>query len=194
MRTRLHVESLWNVAGSQGMVRRRSEKQRDGARATPNPDATTGNEAELSATVDVLRGSTDSAADEHLLLGMILLKYIFDAFEALLVAVLAHWADAAAENWEEYTAENIFQVSPEVLWARLKAQAYPSTVGLTMCAPVHKRGSTIGTLGASVEGSIVSVDVQRWPRFPGEALREAPGSPRLDEPVFVPRFASSGER
>lgn len=175
-----------------GMVRRSSEKQRDGARVTPNPDATTGNEAELSVTVDALRGSTDGADDEHVLLGMIFLSYICDTFEGLLAAVLANWADPAAENCEEYTAENIFQVPPGALWAHLKAQAHQSTVGLITYAAIHKRGGTIGTLGAGVEGSVVSVDAQRWPGFAGEALREAPGSPRLDEPVSIARFASSG--
>ena len=175
------------------MVRRRCEKQRDGARATPNLDATTGTEAELSATVDALRGSTDAADDGHVLLGMILLQYIFDALEAFLVPVLAHWADAAPENSEEYTAENIFLV-PKARWAHLKAEAHQSTVGLTRYAAVRKRRGTIGTLGASAEGSIVSVDAHRWPGFPGDALREAPGNPRLDEPVPAARFASSRER
>ena len=59
---------------------------------------TTGDEAGLSATVDTLRGSTDAADDEHVVLGTIFQKYTFDAFEALLVAVLAHWLDAAAKR------------------------------------------------------------------------------------------------
>ena len=167
--------SLELSRGGQGVVRRRSEKQRDGGRATPNPDATTGDEAELSATVDALHGSTDDAADDHVVLGMIFLKYIFDALEAFLVAVLAHRADAATENGEKYTTEDIFQMPPETLWAHLKAQAHQSTAGLTTYAEVRKRGGTIGKLGASVEGSTLSTHTAGpdFPKRPSERLRKA---------------------
>ena len=44
------------------------------------------------------------------------------------------WGEDAAEDRDEYTAENIFWVPPEARWAHLKAQARQSTVGLTVDA------------------------------------------------------------
>ena len=43
--------------------------------------ATTGYEAELWRMADALRGSMDAAEYKHVVLGVIFLKYISDAFE-----------------------------------------------------------------------------------------------------------------
>ena len=43
--------------------------------------ATTGYEAELWEMADALRGSMDAAEYKHVVLGLIFLKYISDAFE-----------------------------------------------------------------------------------------------------------------
>ena len=50
--------------------------------------ATTGYEAELWAMADALRGSMDAAEYKHVVLGLIFLKYISDAFEERHAAVL----------------------------------------------------------------------------------------------------------
>ena len=44
-------------------------------------DATTGYEAELWKMADALRGSMDAAEYKHVVLGLIFLKYVSDAFE-----------------------------------------------------------------------------------------------------------------
>ncbi len=116
------------------MARSTSGERRKGAGSTPNGGATTGHEAELWAMADALRGSMDAAEYKHVVLGLIFLKYISDAFEERRAAVLAEWGEDAAENRDEYTAENIFWVPPEARWAHLKAQARQSTVGLTVDA------------------------------------------------------------
>ena len=104
--------------------------------ATPARDAntgaggaTTGYEAELWAMADALRGSMDAAEYKHVALGLIFLKYISDAFEERHAAVLAEWGADAAEDRDEYIAENIFWVPPEARWAHLKTQARQPTVG-----------------------------------------------------------------
>ncbi len=101
------------------------------ARSLPQPDndATTGHEAQLWAIADTLRGSMDAAEYKHVVLGLIFLKYISDAFEEHHAAVLVEWGDEAAGGRDEYTVENIFRVSPDARWGRLKAQARQSTVG-----------------------------------------------------------------
>ena len=95
----------------------------------PDSGATTGHEAELWAMADALRGSMDAAEYKHVVLGLIFLKYISDAFEERHAAVLAEWGEEAAEDRDEYIAENIFWVPPEARWWNLKAQARQSTIG-----------------------------------------------------------------
>ncbi len=78
---------------------------------------------------DALRGSMDAAEYKHVALGLIFLKYISDAFEERHAVVLAEWGEVAAEDRDEYTAENIFWVPPEARWAHLKATARQATIG-----------------------------------------------------------------
>ena len=92
--------------------------------------ATLGFEAKLWATADALRGSMDAAEYKHVVLGLIFLKYISDAFEehqAKLVAERAQGADP--EDPDEYRAKNIFWVPSEARWPNLKAQAKQPTIG-----------------------------------------------------------------
>ena len=91
--------------------------------------ATTGYEAELWRMADALRGSMDAAEYKHVVLGLIFLKYISDAFEERHAAVLAEWGEEAAEDRDEYVAENIFWVPPEARWAPLKNAARQPVIG-----------------------------------------------------------------
>ena len=59
------------------MARARTKKPR----AKTDTGATTGYEAELWRMADALRGSMDAAEYKHVVLGLIFLKYISDAFE-----------------------------------------------------------------------------------------------------------------
>ncbi len=113
------------------MARGTPRKRREQA-APANSGATTGHEAELWAMADALRGSMDAAEYKHVVLGLIFLKYISDAFEERRDAVLTEWGEDAAEDRDEYVAENIFWVPPEARWAQLRAQARQPTVGLTV--------------------------------------------------------------
>ena len=113
------------------MVRRRSERA-GGERQNPNGGATTGHEAELWTMADALRGSMDAAEYKHVVLGLIFLKYISDAFEEHRAALLAEWGEEAAEDRDEYVAESVFWVPAEARWAHLRAQARQPTVGQTV--------------------------------------------------------------
>ena len=71
---------------------------------------------------DALRGSMDAAEYKHVVLGLIFLKYISDAFEeahARLEAERDQGADP--EDPDEYRAQNIFWVPPEARWEYLKS-------------------------------------------------------------------------
>ncbi len=92
--------------------------------------ATVGYEAQLWQMADALRGSMDAAEYKHVVLGLIFLKYISDAFEeqhARLAAQKAKGADP--EDPDEYRALSIFWVPPEARWEHIKAQARQATIG-----------------------------------------------------------------
>ena len=113
------------------MARARPKKRRGNARQTPNTSgATTGYEAELWAMADALRGSMDAAEYKHVVLGLIFLKYISDAFEEAHARLETERAEGAdPEDPDEYRAQNIFWVPPEARWSHLKAQARQPTIG-----------------------------------------------------------------
>ena len=71
----------------------------------------------------------DAAEYKHVVLGLIFLNYISDAFEERRAAVLAQWGKDTAEDRDEYIAENVFWVPPEARWSHLKAQARQVPVG-----------------------------------------------------------------
>src|SRR5690554_5694817 len=105
-------------------------KPKSGSRGAANDGATLGYEAQLWQMADALRGSMDAAEYKHVVLGLIFLKYISDAFEehhARLVVEQASGADP--EDPDEYRARNIFWVPPEARWAHLKEQAKQPTIG-----------------------------------------------------------------
>ncbi|HXH05341.1 MAG TPA: class I SAM-dependent DNA methyltransferase [Vicinamibacterales bacterium] len=89
-----------------------------------------GFEAELWRAADALRGSMDAAEYKHVVLGLIFLKFISDAFEEKHAAVEAEKPQGAdPEDPDEYRAQNIFWVPPEARWQHLKAQVRQLTIG-----------------------------------------------------------------
>ena len=92
--------------------------------------ANLGFEAKLWAAADALRNNMDAAEYKHVVLGLIFLKYISDAFEAKHAQLVAEKKKGAdPEDPDEYRADNIFWVPPEARWAYLKSQAPQPTIG-----------------------------------------------------------------
>ena len=92
------------------------------------PSATLGFEARLWEAANALRGSMDAAEYKHVVLGLIFLKYISDAFEAHYEKLKAEpYADP--EDPDEYRAENIFWVPPEARWSELRKNARQPNIG-----------------------------------------------------------------
>jgi type I restriction enzyme M protein len=115
---------------------------------TDDAGAIVGYEPQLWQMADALRGSMDAAEYKHVVLGLIFLKYISDAFgerhEYLRRAVddpndeyyvppsMRDRGDAISrllEDPDEYRALSIFWVPPEARWAHIKAQARQPTIG-----------------------------------------------------------------
>jgi type I restriction enzyme M protein len=101
-----------------------------------NPKKQNGNggqlgfEAKLWAAADALRNNMDAAEYKHVVLGLIFLKYISDAFEARHAELEADRKSGAdPEDPDEYRAVSIFWVPPEARWQYLKSMAPQPTIG-----------------------------------------------------------------
>jgi type I restriction enzyme M protein len=101
----------------------------DARRTSEKPTGSAlGFEATLWATADKLRGNLDAAEYKHVVLGLIFLKYISDAFEEKHTALVAE-KGANPEERDEYTAESIFWVPPEARWSYLQGRAKDPVIG-----------------------------------------------------------------
>jgi type I restriction enzyme M protein len=86
-------------------------------------------EQHLWAAADKLRNNMDAAEYKHVVLGLIFLKYISDAFEEKHKALETDKL-ADAEDKDEYLAENIFWVPKEARWSFLKDNAKQPNIGV----------------------------------------------------------------
>lgn len=87
-------------------------------------------EASLWKAADKLRKNIDAAEYKHIVLGLIFLKYISDAFEELYAKLKADEANGAdPEDKDEYRAENVFFVPKEARWAFLRSKAKLPEIG-----------------------------------------------------------------
>jgi len=101
---------------------------------TKNNDsaANLGFETKLWLAADKLRNNMDAAEYKHVVLGLIFLKYISDAFEEMRARLLEGKGDyegADPEDSDEYKAENVFWVPREARWSQLQAAAKQPTIG-----------------------------------------------------------------
>lgn len=93
-------------------------------------DAVVGFEEKLWQMADKLRNNMDAAEYKHVVLGLIFLKYISDAFEEKYAALTADKKSGAdPEDPDEYRADNIFWVPKEARWAHLQGHAKQPTIG-----------------------------------------------------------------
>ncbi len=112
-------------------------------RAQSDRNGVTDYKSELWRMADALRGSMDAAEYKHVVLGLIFLKYISDAFEeahAQLETEIDEGADP--EDPDEYRAQSIFWVPPEARWSNLQSKG-PSArhrPGRGRCYDRHRAG------------------------------------------------------
>src|SRR5882672_10044347 len=92
--------------------------------------ANLGFEVRLWSMADALRNNMDAAEYKHVVLGLIFLKYISDAFEAKHAELEAQRDQGAdPEDPDEYRAASIFWVPKEARWSHLKASAPQPSIG-----------------------------------------------------------------
>jgi len=90
-------------------------------------------EKQLWKAADKLRKNIDAAEYKHVLLGLIFLRYISDAFENLHERLINGEGDlegADPEDRDEYKAENVFFVPPSARWSYLQTRAKLPEIGL----------------------------------------------------------------
>ena len=87
-------------------------------------------ETQLWKAADKLRKNIDAAEYKHVVLGLIFLRYISSAFEALYAQLVAEQEMGAdPEDRDEYRAENVFFVPHDARWAYLQTQAKDPEIG-----------------------------------------------------------------
>jgi type I restriction enzyme M protein len=103
--------------------RKRAEKNGNGANL--------GFEEKLWLAADKLRGHMDAAEYKHVVLGLIFLKYISDAYlekhKELEQSTTTLWV--SPDDLDEYIADNIFIVPDKALWPMLQDNAKRPNIG-----------------------------------------------------------------
>jgi type I restriction enzyme M protein len=108
------------------------------ARNNDDKQSALGFEDKLWAAADVLRNNMDPAEYKHVVLGLIFLKYISDAFEERHAALIAAGDADLVEDRDEYTAENVFWVPQAARWSALVAKARAPTIGQALDAAMDR--------------------------------------------------------
>lgn len=115
----------------------------DRNRARKSNGANLGFEEKLWRAADKLRSNMDAAEYKHVVLGLVFLKYISDAFKERYEQLSLWTSDASSdyyvkepreryevlEDRDEYKAENVFWVPTEARWPHLQANAKQPTIG-----------------------------------------------------------------
>jgi type I restriction enzyme M protein len=105
----------------------------------------------LWAAADKLRSSMDAAEYKHIVLGLIFLKYISDAFTGRQAELKAAFADpahelylddpadraAAEEERDYYTMATVFWVPEQARWENIRAQAKQADIGTRIDAALE---------------------------------------------------------
>lgn len=116
------------------------------ARAKKSSETTAANlgfEATLWAAADKLRNNMDAAEYKHVVLGLIFLKYLSDAFEAKHSSLEQAYSDPKStwyiaepevrygviEDPDEYRSENIFWIPKEARWSYIQQNAKRPEIG-----------------------------------------------------------------
>src|SRR5690625_7808264 len=89
-------------------------------------------EKQLWKAADKVRKNIHPAEYKPLVIGLIFLKYISDAFEELYAKLKTgegEFEGADPEDKDEYKAENIFFVPEKARWSYLLSQAKQPTIG-----------------------------------------------------------------
>jgi type I restriction enzyme M protein len=155
-------------------------------------DTSLGFEQKLWESADLLRSNMDPAEYKHVVLGLLFLKYISDAFDARrdeLASLVrdpgseyhVEGADAQAdeialvtEDRDEYAGANVFWVPQEARWDDVRARAHQDQIELADGRKV--------SIGGYID-HVMDVIERENPRLKG-ALPKVYGRPGLDQTIL----------
>ena len=118
----------WRKSDRRMMTTRRQPKTKP-----EDNGATTVDKSRLWQMADTLRGSMDASVYKHVVLGLLFLKYVSDAFKAKrgeLEDEVGEFADP--EDRDEYTSEGVFWVPQESRWSYIQSQAHEPSIGVLL--------------------------------------------------------------
>ncbi|MCB1202089.1 MAG: SAM-dependent DNA methyltransferase [Leptospiraceae bacterium] len=122
-----------STAKSNTDIKAASGKKAPAKKSKPSASNTKGDlgfEATLFKAADKLRNNMDAAEYKHVVLGLIFLKYISDAFLEKHKQLLAEVEEGAdPEDRDEYIAENIFWVPKVARWNFIQGKAKQPEIG-----------------------------------------------------------------
>lgn len=96
-----------------------------------NTNANLGFEKELWDAADSLRNNISASEYRKVIIGLIFLKYVSDAF-AEKYKELVDEGEGFEEDRDEYTSENIFYVPEPARWGNIASNAHSQEIGVTL--------------------------------------------------------------
>ncbi|MDR0910443.1 MAG: type I restriction-modification system subunit M N-terminal domain-containing protein, partial [Spirochaetaceae bacterium] len=127
------------------MTKKNSTKSTTSNSAKSPSSAIIGFEKEIWNAADILRGNMNASDYQHVVLGLIFLKYISDSFEERYRQLLAD-GDGFEEDRDAYDEANIFFVPPSARWEAIAAKAHTPEIGKVIddaMAAVEKENATL---------------------------------------------------
>ncbi len=123
--------------------KKRGRKKRNKGNPTPNNGANLGFETTLWEAANRLRGHLDAADYKHVVLGLIFLKYLSDAFDEKRRRLEEEISNPSSqwfveeeraryevlEDKDEYLSENVFYVPPQARWLATRDKAKQPEIG-----------------------------------------------------------------
>ena len=98
-----------------------------------NGNNTTEYGPQLWGAANILRGSMDAAEYKHVVLPLIFLKYISDAFEEVHQELESKTDEGYdPEEPDEYTERNVFWVPPQARWSIIQSRSKQEDIGKTI--------------------------------------------------------------
>ena len=121
----------------------KANRTKNGSRAKKATEEPLGIEQHLWAAADKLRGNLEPSEYKHVVLGLIFLKYVSDAFTERRGELAELVRDESSdyfmpteearemvlESRDEYTAENVFWVPAEARWEHIRSAAKQPEIG-----------------------------------------------------------------
>ena len=99
------------------------------AKSRTDKTASLGFEDKLWLAADVLRNNLDPAEYKHVVLGLLFLKYVSDAFEERQAHLRASGGAHRLEDRDAYAAGNVFWVPQQARWSHIQGLATQPTIG-----------------------------------------------------------------